>query len=84
MGAAGVGRIRGAVPAAGGRRRANWIAPLAGAVILFGSGLYQYSRGWRVAPVIWIGGSLMLVSVYYGSQMDPTRDLIGFTLLVFA
>ncbi len=62
----------------------NWVAPLAGAVILFGSGLYQYSRGWRVAPVIWIGGSLMLVSVYYGSQMDPTRDLIGFTLLVFA
>lgn len=62
----------------------NWIPPLAGALILLGSGFYQYTRGWRVAPVTWIGGSLMLAAVYYGMQMNPGRDLLGFTLLVFA
>lgn len=62
----------------------NWAAPLAGAVILLASGFYQYSRGWRVAPVVWIGGALMAACVYYGLQIDPTRDLLGFTLLVFA
>ena len=62
----------------------NWMAPLAGAVILLGSGFYQYSRGWRVAPVTWIGGSLMLAAVYYGTQINPGRDLLGITLLVFA
>ena len=62
----------------------NWMAPLAGAVILLGSGFYQYSRGWRVAPVTWIGGSLMLAAVYYGLQINPGRDLLGITLLVFA
>ena len=62
----------------------NWIAPAAGALILMGSGAYQYSRRWRVAPVVWIGGALMLNAAFYGFQMDPERDLIGFTLLVFA
>lgn len=62
----------------------NWMAPFAGAVILLGSGFYQYSRGWRVAPVTWIGGSLMLAAVYYGTQINPGRDLLGITLLVFA
>jgi carbon starvation protein CstA len=62
----------------------NWMAPLAGAAILLGSGFYQYSRGWRVAPVTWIGGSLMLAAVYYGTQINPGRDLLGITLLVFA
>ena len=55
-----------------------------GAVILLGSGFYQYSRGWQVAPVTWIGGSLMLAAVYYGTQINPGRDLLGITLLVFA
>lgn len=62
----------------------NWAPPLAGAIILLGSGVYQYSRKWRVAPVVWIGGSLMAVAAYYGWQMNPQTDLLGFTLLVFA
>ncbi|MBK9124341.1 MAG: hypothetical protein IPM16_14645 [Chloroflexi bacterium] len=62
----------------------NWVAPLAGAIILFGSGIYQYTRRWRVSPIVWVGGALMAATVFYGLQINPERDLIGFSLLVFA
>jgi len=62
----------------------NWFAPVAGALILLGSGFYQYAQRWRVSPATWVGGSLMLASAYYGLYVDPGRDLTGFCLLVFA
>lgn len=62
----------------------NWAAPFAGAIILFGSGIYQYTRRWRVSPIVWVGGALMAATVFYGVQINPERDLIGFSLLVFA
>lgn len=62
----------------------NWAPPLAGAAILLGSGFYQYSRRWRVAPVTWIGGTIMLIAAYYGWQIDSQVNLLGLTLLVFA
>lgn len=62
----------------------NWITPFAGAIILLGSGIYQYVRRWRVSPIVWIGGALMAATVFYGLQINPERDLIGFSLLVFA
>jgi len=67
-----------------GQNLPNWFAPIAGALILLGSGFYQYAQRWRVSPATWVGGSLMLASAYYGLNMDPTRDLTGFCLLVFA
>ncbi|MCU0465463.1 MAG: hypothetical protein MUF38_12955 [Anaerolineae bacterium] len=62
----------------------NWFAPVAGALILLGSGFYQYAQGWRVSPATWVGGSLMFVAAYYGLYMNPGRDLNGIVLLVFA
>jgi len=35
----------------------NWVLPLAGAIILLGSGMLQYMRGWMVSPVTWLGGA---------------------------
>ena len=46
----------------------NWIPPLAGAVILLGSGFYQYSRGWRVAPVTLPEGAVITL-VTRGDQV---------------
>lgn len=62
----------------------NWFTPVSGALILLGSGFYQYAQGWRVSPATWVGGSLMFVAAYYGLYMNPTRDLNGIALLVFA
>ena len=58
--------------------------PLAGAGILIGSGMYQYSRRWRVSPVTWLAGALMAGLAYVNLQVNPTRDFSGLALLVFA
>lgn len=57
--------------------------PLAGAVILLGSGLYQYTRHWRVSPITWIAGSMMLLFALYNFTIDPQRDFLGLALLAF-
>jgi hypothetical protein len=62
----------------------NWMLPLSGAAILFGSALYQYTRRWRVSPVTWIAAGLMTFFTYYSLQIDPTRDFSGLALIVFA
>jgi hypothetical protein len=60
------------------------VIPLAGAGILLGSGLFQYSRRWRVSPVTWVAGTLMAGLAYINLQVNPTRDFTGLALLVFA
>ncbi|MEO8608977.1 MAG: hypothetical protein ABI690_13900 [Chloroflexota bacterium] len=60
------------------------VVPLAGAGILLGSGIYQYSRRWRVSPVTWLAGALMAGLAYVNLQVNPTRDFTGLALLVFA
>jgi hypothetical protein len=62
----------------------HWIVPFSGALILLGSGLYQYSRGWRVSPVTWIGGVLLAVLTFYNLRMNPTANYLGVSLLIFA
>jgi hypothetical protein len=62
----------------------NWIIPVLGAVILLGSGLYQYSRHWRVSPVTWIAGAIMFVIGLYGLYVNPNQNLLSFSLLTFA
>ncbi|MFW5696526.1 MAG: hypothetical protein ACOCXR_01930 [Phototrophicaceae bacterium] len=62
----------------------NAAVPFAGAVILLGAGLYQYSQRWRVSPMTWIAGTVMLLLATYNLTFDETANFYGFTLLVFA
>lgn len=62
----------------------NWLVPIAGAVILLGSGFYQYTRRWRVSPLTWIIGSILLLFGLINLYVDPTLDLTGLSLLAFA
>ncbi len=57
--------------------------PLAGAVVLLGSGIYQYSRHWRVSPVTWIAGMLMAMMAFYNLQFNVARNFSGEALLIF-
>lgn len=62
----------------------TWLVPLAGAVVLLGSGIYQSSKHWRVSPITWIGGTLMLVFVILNLYLLPGRSFLGESLIVFA
>ncbi len=61
----------------------NFVVPLTGAIILLGSGIYQYAQQWRVSPVTWLGGAAMIGLAFYNLQVDPTRSFTGASLLVF-
>ena len=60
------------------------VVPFTGAVILLGSGFYQFRHGWQVSPVTWIAGTLMFMLALINFQVDPDLDFYGFTLLTFA
>jgi hypothetical protein len=60
----------------------NWLVPLAGGVILLGSGMYQYGRRWRVSPVTWITGVILVVLAVIGMYVAPGRQFIIESLLV--
>ena len=62
----------------------NWIVPFSGAVILLGSGFYQYRHHWQVSPVTWIAGTLMFMMALINFQVDPDLNFYGITLLTFA
>lgn len=61
----------------------NWFVPAAGAAVLLGSGLYQYTRRWRVSPVTWIAGSVMLFFALVNLYVNPAANFLGAALLVF-
>lgn len=62
----------------------NWLIPGAGAIILLGSGMYQYGKHWRVSPLTWIIGAVLLIFALLNLLIDPTLDLTGLSLLAFA
>ncbi|MEP7293272.1 MAG: hypothetical protein ABI835_15920 [Chloroflexota bacterium] len=61
----------------------NFFVPFAGALILLGSGAYQYSRHWRVSPITWVGGAFNLLFAYYALQVNPAQSFTGASLVVF-
>jgi hypothetical protein len=61
----------------------NWFVPFAGCIVLLGSGILQYSRGYRVSPVTWIGGIVLALFFAYSWQIDPLQPLVGASLIVF-
>jgi hypothetical protein len=62
----------------------NPTIPFAGAVILLGSGLYQYGQRWRVSPWTWISGTALLMLAIYNMNIDPNANFYGISLLIFA
>jgi len=60
----------------------NGFIVLAGAIILLGSGVYQYTRRWRVSPITWIAGTLMLFLSLLNMTLGVDRDFTGFALLI--
>jgi hypothetical protein len=62
----------------------NWLVPALGATVLLGSGIYQYARRWRVSPITWIAGSVMLLMALYAYNINPRVDMLGFSLIAFA
>lgn len=59
-----------------------WFVPVAGAVILLGSAMIQYQRRWRVNPVTWIGGAVMLFFAIYTLAINPALDFLGPAIIV--
>lgn len=62
----------------------KWIIPVSGAVVLLGSGVYQFSRRWHVSPITWIAGTIMMVLAMVNLYVSPEQDFFGFALLIFA
>ncbi len=60
----------------------NGFIVLAGAIILLGSGVYQYTRRWRVSPITWIAGTLMLFLSLLNMTLGVDRDFTGWALLI--
>jgi hypothetical protein len=57
---------------------------LAGAAILLGSGFYQYFHRWKVSPITWVAGALMLFLSLFNMFQDVNRDFTGWALIIFA
>lgn len=62
----------------------NWLIPLSGAIVLIGSGLYQYSNHWRVSPITWLAGALLFFLAMLNLYFIPGRSFLGESLIVFA
>ncbi len=62
----------------------NWFTPLVGGTILIASGLFQYGRGWRVSPITWIGGTVLLGLAAYTIYSASQINVVGLSLLVVA
>jgi hypothetical protein len=62
----------------------NWFIPTAGAIVLLGSGMYQYSKNWRVSPITWLTGTILLMFALVNILVEPALNLTGLSLLAFA
>ncbi|MBZ0280492.1 MAG: hypothetical protein K8L97_07100 [Anaerolineae bacterium] len=68
----------------GGLALPLWFVPLSGAIVLIGSGLLQFTRGWRVSPVTWLGGFLLVGLTIINLYISPERNFLGLSMIVFA
>jgi hypothetical protein len=62
----------------------NWLIPMAGGIVLIGSGLYQNANHWRVSPVTWIAGALLISMGVLNLYFLPERSFLGESLIIFA
>lgn len=68
----------------GGMAVPNWTIPFVGSVVLLGSGMYQYSRRWRVSPTTWLAGALLAGLALVNLYISPGSNFLGISLIVFA
>ena len=68
----------------GGMTLPNWVVPFSGCVVLLGSGMYQYSRRWRVSPTTWLAGALLAALALINLYVSPNSSFLGLSLIVFA
>ena len=68
----------------GGLSLPNWVIPFSGCVVLIGSGMYQFSRRWRVAPTTWLAGALLGGMTLVNLYVSPNSNFLGISLVVFA
>jgi len=68
----------------GGLSLPNWVIPFSGCVVLLGSGVYQYSKRWRVAPTTWLAGALLAAMTLINLYVSPNSSFLGISLVVFA
>ena len=61
----------------------NWWVPFGGAVVLLGSGIVQYARGYRVSPITWLDGLVLALFVGYSWYVDANQQFMGASLIVF-
>lgn len=62
----------------------NWLIPMSGAIVLIGSGLYQYTRRWRVSPVTWLAGAVLFFLAVLNLYSLSQRSFLGESLIIFA
>lgn len=62
----------------------KYLVPTTGAIVLLGSGMYQFTKHWRVSPITWIVGTILMMFSMVNILVDPTLDLTGLSLLSFA
>ena len=68
----------------GGMSVPNWTIPFVGCVVLLGSGVYQNSKRWRVAPTTWLAGALLAGLTLINLYISPASNFLGISLIVFA
>src|SRR4051812_2762970 len=60
-----------------------WVT-LLGGVILTGSAIYQNQRRWRVNPMTWVGGAIMLLAGIFALNGYPLPGGIFLPIGIFA
>lgn len=62
----------------------NAVIPFTAGAVLILSGVYQYSRKWRVNFITWIAGTLMLVMGAYSVYSRPDLDMRFMVIILVA
>ncbi len=66
-----------------GRIPVAWVT-LLGGVILTGSAIYQSQRRWRVNPMTWVGGAVMLIAGIFALNGSALPGGIFLPIIIFA